>query len=233
MWLRSARWTYDGRMDGWTDGEDPRGAAHARRKAKDDWTQQTNRQKHWNANEVCRSVQTPIQMKCHEAMCPRRSSLFHILGRPTLPPSLSPPVRVMTVTSRRGIWNNFWFRQPQEPQPSRNRATRGKSRGTPRRETVPPRRRGTSTTRTCLNKGQGGDLFHAHLNLVQFEAPCWLRAPFGRRQKRERVEALPCLSVFLFRAMRKMDLDILACARWKIKGVVAGVALREIFVRPA
>ena len=225
----------DGRTDGrtrppWSGTCPPKG---------NDWTQQTNRQKHWNANEVCRSVQTPIQMKCHEAMCPRRSSLFHILGRPTLPPSLSPPVRVMTVTSRRGIWNNFWFRQPQEPQPSRNRATRGKSRGTPRRETEPPRRRGTSTTRTCLNKGQGGDLFHAHLNLVQFEAPCWLRAPFGRRQKSERGlsggsgAGSSLSSVFLFRAMRKMDLDILACARWKIKGVVAGVALREIFVRPA
>ena len=135
MWLRSARWTYDGRTRTAGRRRPPRSGTCPPKG--NDWTQQTNRQKHWNANEVCRSVQTPIQMKCHEAMCPRRSSLFHILGRPTLSLSFFPPVRVMTVTSRRGIWNNFWFRQPQEPQPrnkrkiSRNPAARDSAAAPP------------------------------------------------------------------------------------------------------
>ena len=58
----------------------------------------------------------------------RRMPFFHILGRRPVRPSHS-SVCVMTVTSRRGIWNNFWFRQQQQQQPQQQEENLGEPRG--------------------------------------------------------------------------------------------------------
>ena len=110
-------------------------------KAGNDRTRQTNRR---NARMPTDSIgpsvlRTPNRMKCHEAMCAQRRLLlfFNILGRPTSP--LLRSVCVMTVTSRRGIWNNFWFRQQQQQQQQQQQRNKKISRNPAARDSAAAR----------------------------------------------------------------------------------------------